>query len=65
MTLGAGGRWVIDARKWFKGPVTNVSIGDDDSQQEKNYGEQDEEIRAVVHIPPPDNVKEKLWTFLL
>ncbi|GAB5589672.1 polyamine transporter tpo5 [Umbelopsis nana] len=23
--LGAGGRWVTDARKWFKGPVINLS----------------------------------------
>ncbi|CAO3660229.1 unnamed protein product [Umbelopsis vinacea] len=23
--LGAGGRWIIDGRKWFKGPIINLS----------------------------------------
>lgn len=59
--IGAGGRWVIDGHKWFKGPVINLS----DAERAHVHLDQDgptnqvDDEEKVQHIDDGMDNKEK------
>ncbi|RCH92951.1 hypothetical protein CU098_008192 [Rhizopus stolonifer] len=55
--LGAGGRWAIDARKWFKGPVINLP---GDQASEVNLEQDHIRISNDIEAVKTETMKEKL-----
>ncbi|KAJ2956474.1 hypothetical protein NQZ79_g7653 [Umbelopsis isabellina] len=59
--IGAGGRWIIDGHKWFKGPVINLS----DAERAHVHLDQDEppnqadDVEKAQHIDDGMNSNEK------